>query len=340
VQGFRPDDAAGSREIRIENATGPSPSGRRNLALHFTAATPADPARAAVDVFTPSRQVAEYFEKRGYALLASPRLYDGQTVTARVIADARNPAPVAVGLYINVYQGDQDLRTPIPGPQSMLAPGADGRLSWRIPPTGGAPIAQVGLAIYGSDGGPADGAVHLDHLTWDGPPDVVLTRPEGGGTMWQRAWVNAVDQFDTRRQWPFNLIQNCGRGMLISGTRDWADYEAACGLTVHLAKAAGIAVRVQGLRRYYALLLCDDGMARLVKTMDGEVSALAQTAWPWSFGQTARLSLRAAGNRLIATIDGIATFDVADADHPLDSGGVAFVLEDGRLTSDAMTVRP
>ena len=42
---------------------------------------PAGLRRAATPTFTPSIEIANYFEKRGYELHASPMLYNGQTVT-------------------------------------------------------------------------------------------------------------------------------------------------------------------------------------------------------------------------------------------------------------------
>ena len=97
--------------------------------------------------------------------------------------------------------------------------------------------------------------------------------------------------------------------------------------------------RVQGMRRYYALLLCDDGKARLVKALDGD-TVLAEADYAWSFGATKQFTLRAEGNRLQAGIDGKPLFDVVDNDRPLTGGGVAFVVEEGRIMSDAMTVSP
>ena len=34
----------------------------------------------------------------------------------------------------------------------------------------------------------------------------------------------------------------------------------------------GIGIRAQGMRRYYALLLCNDNKVRLIKALDGEVA--------------------------------------------------------------------
>ncbi len=102
--------------------------------------------------------------------------------------------------------------------------------------------------------------------------------------MWRKAWVNGVDIFG-ERWWPdpYRLVQNEGRGLLMQGTCEWIDYQANSTVTIHLAKAAGIAARVQGLRRYYAILLCDDGKARLIKALDGD-NVLAEVDFPWTAG--------------------------------------------------------
>ena len=106
-----------------------------------------------------------------------------------------------------------------------------------------------------------------------------------------------------------------------------------------MAKCAGIAARVQGMRRYYALLLCDDGKARPIRALDGD-TVLAEQDYPWTFGAVKQFSLRVEGNRLSASIDDQVLFDVEDSDKPLIGGGVAFVVEEGRIMSDAMKVIP
>jgi hypothetical protein len=196
--------------------------------------------------------------------------------------------------------------------------------------------------------------VYLDYLTWDGAPDVVLTRPETarpetGGTMWRRAWVNGVDSYNPRYREPFRLVHNCGTGLLIQGTREWTDYRVSADVTPHMVTAAGIGARVQGLRRYYALLLSRDAtdghpVVRLVKALDGE-TVLAETDFSWELDETHDLSLEVVGDRrggvrLRAWIDGQLTFEVQDSDRPLGGGGVALVCEEGRTATQAVTVRP
>jgi hypothetical protein len=134
-------------------------------------------------------------------------------------------------------------------------------------------------------------------------------------------------------------MQNAGRGLLIIGTREWADYQVSATLTPHMVVACGIAARVQGLRRYYALLLHWEGSVRLIKALDGEI-ILAESLQPWEFGRPYRLRLAVEGARIRAWIEGKLLFDVVDSDRPLTCGGIALVCEEGRVATDAVSVAP
>ena len=193
----------------------------------------------------------------------------------------------------------------------------------------------------------------MDYLTWEGEPDVTFARPDvpldrrslgmSFPQMWRRAWVNGVDSYDF--WWPeaFRLVQNRGRGLLMTGTREWRNYEVMSEITLHLCSSAGIAARVQGMRRYYALLLCRTeegrGVARLIRALDGE-TVLAEADYPWVYGEKHQLALRVEGHRLQGCIDNLdePLFDVTDG--TLVGGGIALVVEEGRIMSDEITVRP
>jgi len=342
VQGFRPDSDSdpngGSGEavlgtLTLENAEGHSLSGRRSLALRY-AVTPGFVARAATATFIPP----DTLDMPGYGLVASPTLYSGQTVRARFAADADNALPVACHLYLGVY-GAGDRLSRVYGPDVVLAPGADWDLEWPVPDTGGDPIATIGVELRATDHQRASGNVYLDRLTWDGSPTIVLGKPAHDGTLWRRAWVDAMDQWDSWWPQPYRLIQNRGTGLLIQGTREWADYRVGAVLTPRLATAIGIGVRVQGLRRYYALMLHADGTAHLVKALDGQM-VLAEMVIAWQLDRTYDLSLQVVGTRLLARIDGVAVCDVEDTDRPLTGGGVALLCTQGCVDCDAVTVQP
>jgi hypothetical protein len=258
---------------------------------------------------TPTFVPREAFGMTGYDLQACPTLYPGQTVRAVV-----EGAPAR--LLVRVCGTDDELVT-LRGP--------DGALEWRVPDTGGRPIAEIGVETAG----PA----RLRSLTWDGEPDVTFGPAEG--SMWRRAWVRGVDRWDAHWPEPFRLIQDRGRGLLIQGTREWADYEVRAAVVPETVAAAGIAARVQGMRRYYALLLWRD-RAALVRELDGPAILAEAPLQRRDYAEPHELSLRVSGSRLIASVDG-RTQLVAD-DGELPGGAVALVCEQGCLTCDAVRV--
>jgi hypothetical protein len=337
VQGFQPEASVETRgTLTLENAAGNSIRGERSLALRYRHLAPGRVARAATATFLPPDAV----NMPGYGLLSSPTLYAGQTVRAAIAADTGNPAPVTCRLYLRAYAaGDQLERTY--GPDVQLAAGKRHEFAWRIGDMAGAPIAEAGVEISSVDerspGG--SGVVYLDYLTWDGAPDVVLRRPPTGGTLWLRAWVAGVDQLTFSPEATYRLVQNDGIGLAIQGTREWADYTVAAPVRPHLAGRTGLAARVQGMRRYYALLVCADGQARLVKVLDGE-RVLAEVPCAWELDRTYDLALTVHGTHLAATLDGAPLFDVDDVEAPLTGGAIAMVVDEGRVEVGDVAVHP
>ena len=87
-------------------------------------------------------------------------------------------------------------------------------------------------------------------------------------------------------------------------------------LTPHLAAACGIAVRVQGQRRYYGLLLCPENTLRLVRVC-GEETTLAEAPFVWEFWQAVSLSVQVSGQRLRAWAGERLIFDLIDREGAL-----------------------
>lgn len=337
VQGFRAEDSIESRgTLWLENVVGHSRLGARSLALHYRHLARGRIARAATGTFVSPECAA----MPGYSLVASPTLYSGQTVRLSVEAGTDNGTPVECRVYLRSYGAD-DLLGRSYGPGTRLEPGSRADLEWCIPDLGGRPVAEIGIEL--SCDSRADGAVYLDYLTWDGEPDVCLGHPAGEGSrhsqMWRRAWVDGVDQMGWDGPEVYRLVQNEGTGLLIQGTRAWQDIRVSCEMAIHVARAAGIGVRVQGMRRYYALLLCQDGKARLVKALDG-LKVLGETAFAWRQGEVHRLSLEAGETRLRAWIDEQLLIEVEDADAPLIGGAVALLCEEGRAAFGEVRIRP
>jgi ADP-ribosylglycohydrolase len=290
----------------VQGFDGPVENIGGTLAIH-------GPGVAVTPTFIPPEAAA----MTGYELQACPTLYPGQTVRARV-----DGAPCR--LVARVYDGSDELVT-LRAPEE-----AGGELAWRIPDTGGQPVAAVGIE--------ASGPARLDWLTGDGAPNMTLTRPTEGGGMWRRAWVRGVDRFEPHWPEPFRLIQNRGPGLLIQGTREWIDSEVSAAVVPETVTAAGIAARVQGMRRYYALLLCDDHTVRLVRELSGTTVLAEAPLQRRDYAEPHSLALCVTGSRLQAAVDGEVLLEARD--DALTGGAVALVCDEGCLTCDAVTVRP
>ncbi len=337
VQGFVVDESTDARgTLSIENVAGHSDCGQRSLAFQYRHLAPGCAARAATATFL----LPDMLHMPGYAMLASPTLYPGQHLSARVCADELNPFPVQCCLYLMVYDSC-DALVRMYSDATTLTPGSEHIFAWRVPDTGGQPIAAVGVELRGR----GHGTVYLDYLTWEGAPETTFGRPAGGGDMWRRAWVNGVSGYEQGINEPYRLIQNEGTGLLIQGTREWRDYRVSATVTPHLAEAFGIGARVQGMCRYYALLLTrtanDTGVVQLVRALDG-VAPLAEAPFAWVYDQPYTFELRVIGRHLHGVVrasDGASVALVAQDDH-LDGGGIALVLTEGHISADQVLVSP
>jgi len=330
LQGFEFQRGANLGHVNIQNIGGFSQTGTRSLMLELPHLEKDQLAK----VSTPTFIRPDDLHMKGYELIASPSLYPGQIVHARLSADQQNVKELPVSLFIDVF-GPEDIPVSVHAPSIMLSPGASQELTWQVPPTDG-PIAQIGFELS------VPGKVYLDFLTWDGTPNVIFSQPKNssipfpGPTLWRKAWANGVDQWD---EWggAFRVVQNAGRGLITCGTREWMDYRVSATLTPTLLKSGGLAARVQGMRRFYSLQFVEGGKVRLLKALDGD-TVLAEAPLAWECWKAYTLALEVEGSRLRAWVEGKLVFDLQDSHQPLTSGGIALVIEEGQIMTDAIEV--
>lgn len=315
VQGFRADDPA---LLAVGNQDG-------QLALPLLQDGETS---AFTDTFIPE----EALGVENYTLMASPTLHPGQGVTAVLAGMTGNPGPVEARIFIRIY-GEGDRIEQIDGPSRTLPAGGSEAIAWTIPDVGGAPIAAIGFTVSG----PLGSGVLIDRVDWSGTPTVTLGRPSFPNTMWHAAWIDGVDQWGHRWAQDFRVSQNEGTGLLAQGTEDWIDYRATVDVNIPLATEAGVAVRVGGMRRYYALLLGNDGVVRLVRACDGR-TVLAEASCPVNPERRYELALEVSGNQLRGLIDGEVVLTAEDTDRSLRGGGVGLVICEGTLSAGPVRV--
>ncbi|MBI4927780.1 MAG: ADP-ribosylglycohydrolase family protein, partial [Anaerolineae bacterium] len=232
---------------RIQNVTGHSRLGQRSLQIMSDA-------EAAWGAFTSTFLQPQDLDMKSYEVVSSPTIYPGQTIRAGLWAEESNANTLTARFAIQYYDANDQIQQ-VAGEAHAIAPGEYKEITWVIPDLPGMPIFAAGVIFERA------GTCYLDYLTWDGTPTTTFQRPSGGmlplpgARIWRMAWVNALDQWDIWFPDAFRLSQNEGRGLLITGTREWRDYRVSAVIRPTVVKAGGIAARVQGQRRFYALQL-------------------------------------------------------------------------------------
>ena len=255
---------------------------------------------------------------------------------ARVVAPADNAGAVDVRLTLKVF-GDKDRLYNVDGKPTTLEPGAETRLEWRLPEFDGQPIGEIGVAIT-TEAQRADGRILVDWLRWDGTPEVALRRPKVESDFWRMAWVNGVSFFSKLFPPSFRISQAVGEGMVSHGTREWTDYTVKTDLTVHLGNYGGLAVRVQGLRRYYGVRLVRDGRLQIIKVRDETVTVLAEAPFDFAFEKAVPLDVRVSGNSLSVVAGGVKLEAHDESDTALTDGGIGLVIHEGALSTDSVII--
>jgi len=282
----------------------------------------------------------------GYAMAATPTLYGGQEIVAVVEAACANAVSVGARLFIRRYgagEGGAALGLE-EGPEVAAAPGETVELRWRTPEGDKAPIATAGVRLSG----PGGSALVLREMSWGGTPRLALARPpslperRGAGDPWLQSFIADVDAFSGGPDGVVELVRNRGRGIVHTGSADWTDLTLGGVLQPFLAAEFGLAIRVAGLRRYWALLLTPEGggRARLVRVRHGEEIELAAADCPWRPRDVLEASLSVRGNRLAARVGEAVLLEADDPEAGFPGGGVGLVLAEGRLKGRGLGVEP
>ncbi|KAL7934940.1 ADP-ribosylation/Crystallin J1 [Trichoderma chlorosporum] len=289
-----------------------------------------------LEVLTQTFTPKEVLNMKTYELMASPLIYPGQTVSAKVRASGEGNGQVAVGLRLRVYGENDDLIT-LDGPSTTLKPGEEVSLAWTIPDEmDSQPIQKIGIVINPGTSSSYKGTVWLDSLSWAGVPNMVLQKPSHKSCeFWHRAWVNGANNFST---YSFLIAQGHGEGVVIYGTREWDNYSVTVpNFMIKFGAPAGIAIRDQGLNRYYAVYFTEDRRITLVKALDAQRIELASEPFPWELDHKYRVKLTAFGDIIRVCVDDV-KLQIADGQY--GGGGIGLVATDGCVSADCFIIAP
>lgn len=285
---------------------------------------------ALTQTFTPK----EVLYMKTYELMASPLLYPGQTVTAKVYTGDEGHGQIIIALRLKVYSQNDEL-VAVDGPLIILRPGETHSLVWTIPDAmDSQPIEKIGIVFSSGSTNPYSGTIWLDSLSWTDVPNMVLRVPlRQPCEFWRRAWVNGADNFSNSS---FLIAQSQGEGIIIYGTREWDNYSVTVpNFMIKLGAPAGLAIRVQGINRYYAVTFTDDKRINIVKAHDAHRAVFSSAAFPWELDCKYRVTLAARDSTIYVSVDGI---QLQSVDSQYEGGGFGLIATDGCVSADCFMI--
>lgn len=336
VQGFMTTQHSLTPHL-VGVAQGIADDGRSGLAIRLNGLTKA---LKEVEILSQTFTPPEIVKMKTYDLMASPLIYPGQTLKSLIRAEKGNSTSVDVQLRLKVY-GRNDILVKADGPCVSIIPGTEQTLEWTIPDKmDSQPIQQLGLALS-APSGYLEGTIWVDHIRWEGTPCLTLRRPqEGPSEFWRRAWVNGVSRMQRWNHGPsFYIAQDDGEGIISYGTREWRNYTVTVSrFRINLGGPNGIVIRVQGLRRWYALLLTSGARVTFVRSFDRSKEELASASFDWKMDESYDIAITVVGGKFIGKIDGQRILEATD--DRFEDGGVGLVVTNGSLSAEEIKIEP
>lgn len=261
-----------------------------------------------------------------FSTLASPTLYPGTTVRAKVSS--------LDGASVRMYAIHDGASTSV-GPWTRVGAGQTTELEWTVP-NDGIPF-RLGLSLTG-----ADPAIHLHSLDWDGAPSTYSQSGILLSSIWDTQprglapWVSSAKNFEADFATTFSVSHPEPLGVVTTGTRDWVDYEISSRLTFSLSHAAGLIVRARGHRNFTAALF-DGQSLSIVEQHDSERTVLATTPFALRLDLPYDVTLECIGSTVRVHVDDIPLLQATT--RRTAGGGAGFFVDTGTMSADGFTVR-
>ena len=334
LQGFHAEPAQGEAPgPRLENKPEPESQGSRLLSCSYKNLGRGQSIRLRTATFIPLEARA----MPGYEFLASPTLYSGQSLVARLrLVDAAPGQEASLFVQAN---GAKDLLRTLRGESFRLADGEWRELAFVLPETEGQPIVYAGVELRAPEGG-GRGELQLDWMDFRGTPDwraLPETKPEG--KEWLRAWVGTMDQVDARWCPGIRVGKARGKGLFYQGCEDWSDYRISARLQPHLFASGGLALGIRNLGCFLSLELVPPGEALLVRHERETREILAKAPFPFAWEEPIDMALSCAHGEISAELPGGLVIRAA-LDPLLGKGAAGLFVDSGSLSCLSMKIGP
>ena len=265
--------------------------------------------------------------------IASPTLYEGQTVRAAVKSECdKNPeARIYIG-YIDAYCERHILH----GRWRSLKKG-ETTLDWKVPSVEGMPVCRVGIEFQSQSR--FEGTLTLLWMDWKGAPEIfeqkgiLMKNIWDTKPFWARAFVSGAQHFSPNLNHTYCISHNQDHGLATIGTKDFRDYFVEAGVTLSIHQKAGLVARSVGHRRYYAAVLEGGNRLSIIKRKDEKLWYLGSAEVEYQQFVPYILRLEVCGKDL-RTVFGEVELKVTDTEQPYLCGGAGFLADTGTMFVD------
>lgn len=271
-----------------------------------------------------------------YPSVASPTLYEGQTIHAVLSGDSGENITVAP--YI-LYYGYHDEVKKVLGEPQRIVPGKN-TIEWEIPSIGGRPIFRIGFSVRSQKG--FTGSVFLESLDWQGAPKrFAITGPlvvpgEALTSFGLLMWASDIQTLYSNGRIMAFVSHPENHGLLTIGTKEWENYRVRCRFMPSLHKSFGLIARSEGHRRYYAAQCSDCRTAEIVLRCEDQETVLKTVPFAYEEDRFYDLSFTVNRNRLSFSVDGKCLIETADDTYSCGAAGI--LISCGTCQTDGFTV--
>lgn len=334
VQGFFCEPLAGEAPMPLlENRLKSKDSKDGILSCYFRKLSPGQTIHLKTATFIPP----EARDMKGYEFIACPKLYPGNTLTARCRLRDTDTS-VEASLFVQVNGPDDILQTRYSA-CVVIEPDRWYNLSYSVEETNGQPITFTGICLKSRVPG-LTGSLDLDWLTWDSQVRTrILPNPLPKGEAWKKSWVHSLDSLDFQWIDGVRLSKNTGSGLFYQGTEFWNDYNLKGEVIPHLFKRGGLVIAVKGLKRYLALELTQNYYMNLVHYYDETQTLLGSVKVEFIWGKTCELILESTNGHLKGILD--RNYIVEAITEPeLCKGAAGITVTSGSISCKTIMISP
>ncbi|KGM46154.1 ADP-ribosylglycohydrolase family protein [Neobacillus niacini] len=274
-----------------------------------------------------------------FATTASPTLYASQKVTS--VIQHFNEDEVQIKQYVLYYDIHNEIKRLESEPLPLKK--GENKIEWVVPDTEGMSIFRLGYEILSEK--QFDGRIMIKEIDWNEAPShfyqkgMLMTSIWNTNPFWLSAWSSSAKHFAADFKYTYCISHHEKNGVATIGTQCWKDYSVESALELSLHTSAGLILRSNGHRRYYAAKFVGGKHLDIICKKDHNEIILGSIPFEYKQDKLYKMEFSAYGNRFFVTVDGQVLIEVNDPNHTYSCGAAGFIMDEGTMVADGFSVK-